>query len=61
MAEAHNRLMISWVALVFAAIVLTGPLSSSSSGETPEFMQIIEIDNYAKEVHAGESVLYNWT
>ncbi|MCJ7607714.1 MAG: mechanosensitive ion channel [Thermoplasmata archaeon] len=44
---------------VFVAIILIAPTVAQAA--QPEFIQILEVDNYYKQVEAGESALFNWT
>ncbi|HUW42673.1 MAG TPA: hypothetical protein VMW02_00390, partial [Thermoplasmata archaeon] len=59
--HASKRKGTGSVALVLM-LILTGALVSMAVGASqPEFVQVIEIDNYEKHVAAGQSVTYNWT
>ncbi|HUU06981.1 MAG TPA: mechanosensitive ion channel domain-containing protein, partial [Thermoplasmata archaeon] len=44
---------------VFVALILIAPTVAQAA--QPEFIQILEVDNYYKQVEAGESALFNWT
>jgi MscS family membrane protein len=59
--QARKRKSVGATALVLM-FVLSGVLVSMTVGASqPEFVQVIEIDNYEKHVVAGQSVTYNWT
>lgn len=58
--RSRNR-RIALQTLACAIIITSMLLPVQTSAAQPEFIQVIEIDNYAKNVAAGGSVTYNWT
>lgn len=46
------------LAILALSLLIAG---TAAAAEQPEFIQIIDVDSYAKTLWAGESATYNWT
>lgn len=53
-----NRITIC-TSIAFVALMLVWAIPTRSA--SPDFIQTLDIDNYHKEVKAGESAMFNWT
>jgi len=51
----------SILTLALTALILMLSVAADTHAATPEFVEIIDVDNYYKEVRAGETATYNWT
>jgi len=60
-ANGPKRLALRLAPIVASVILLSTLIVGTGSAAQTEFVQILSIDDYAKEVSAGTSATYNWT
>ncbi|MCJ7488598.1 MAG: mechanosensitive ion channel [Thermoplasmata archaeon] len=60
-AKGPKRLALRLAPIVASVILLSTLIIGTGSAAQMEFVQVLSIDDYAKEVTAGSSATYNWT
>ena len=61
MVARKSRVFASVMAAAAASVALLLSLSLGANALQTEFVQVLSVDNYEKEVTAGSTVSYNWT
>jgi len=60
-AKGPKRLALRLAPIVASVILLSTLIIGTGSAAQMEFVQVLSIDDYAKEVTAGSNATYNWT